>query len=76
LPQGTDQPFNTAALLPTGAALTLQPEEISANTVAQALGRPLAEPSFWHAAGPAPYRDRPAADPHRRPPHILADPDR
>jgi UDP:flavonoid glycosyltransferase YjiC (YdhE family) len=29
LPQGADQPFNTAALLPTGAALALQPNEIT-----------------------------------------------
>ena len=50
LPQGTDQPFNTAALLPTGAALALQPEEISADTVAEAFGRLLEEPSFRQAA--------------------------
>jgi UDP:flavonoid glycosyltransferase YjiC (YdhE family) len=51
LPQGTDQPFNTAALLPTGAALALQPEEITADAVSQALGRLLREPSFRQAAG-------------------------
>ena len=50
LPQGTDQPFNTAALLPTGAALALQPEEITADAVAEALGRLLEEPSFTQAA--------------------------
>jgi UDP:flavonoid glycosyltransferase YjiC (YdhE family) len=50
LPQGTDQPFNTAALLPTGAALALQPNEITADAVAEALGRLLEEPSFGHAA--------------------------
>jgi UDP:flavonoid glycosyltransferase YjiC (YdhE family) len=50
LPQGTDQPFNTAALLPTGAALALQPNEITADAVAEALGRLLNEPSFRHAA--------------------------
>ena len=50
LPQGTDQPSNTAALLPTGAGLALQPEEISAGTVAGALGRLLREPSFRQAA--------------------------
>ena len=50
LPQGTDQPFNTAALLPTGAALALQPEEVTAETVAEALGRLLEEPSFTQAA--------------------------
>ena len=36
LPQGTDQPSNTAALLPTGAALALQPDEITAASVAAA----------------------------------------
>jgi len=49
LPQGTDQPFNTAALLPTGA-LALQPNEITADAVAEALGRLLDEPSFGQAA--------------------------
>jgi UDP:flavonoid glycosyltransferase YjiC (YdhE family) len=50
LPQGTDQPSNTAALLPTGAALGLQPDEISSDAVAEALGRLLNEPSFQQAA--------------------------
>jgi MGT family glycosyltransferase len=50
LPQGTDQPSNTAALLPTGAALALQPDEITADAVAEALGRLLDEPSFRRAA--------------------------
>jgi len=50
LPQGTDQPSNTAALLPTGAALALQPDEITADAVAEALGRLLHEPSFRQAA--------------------------
>ena len=50
LPQGTDQPSNTAALLPTGAALAFQPEEITADAVAEALGRLLNEPSFRQAA--------------------------
>ena len=50
LPQGTDQPSNTAALLPTGAALALQPEEITADAVAGALGRLLDDPSFGAAA--------------------------
>jgi UDP:flavonoid glycosyltransferase YjiC (YdhE family) len=50
LPQGTDQPSNTAALLPTGAALALQPDEITADAVAEALGRLLEEPSFRQAA--------------------------
>ena len=50
LPQGTDQPSNTAALLPTGAALALQPQDITADAVAEALGRLLGEPSFRQAA--------------------------
>ena len=50
LPQGTDQPSNTAALLPTGAALALQPDEVTADTVADALGRLLGESSFRLAA--------------------------
>jgi UDP:flavonoid glycosyltransferase YjiC (YdhE family) len=51
LPQGTDQPFNTAALLPTGAALALQPDEVTSEAVADALGRLLDDPSFRAAAG-------------------------
>jgi UDP:flavonoid glycosyltransferase YjiC (YdhE family) len=51
LPQGTDQPFNTAALLLTGAALALESDEITADSVADALGRLLDKPSFSHAAG-------------------------
>jgi UDP:flavonoid glycosyltransferase YjiC (YdhE family) len=51
LPQGTDQPFNTAALLPTGAALALQPDETTADTVAAAMARLLGEESFRAAAG-------------------------
>ncbi|HZB51764.1 MAG TPA: glycosyltransferase [Mycobacteriales bacterium] len=51
LPQSTDQPSNTAALLPTGAALALQPAAITPDTVAAAVGRLLTEPSFTAAAG-------------------------
>lgn len=51
LPQSTDQPFNTAALLPTGAALALDPTETTAEAVAAALDRLLHEPSFRDAAG-------------------------
>ena len=50
LPQGTDQPSNTAALLPTGAALALGPDEVTADAVAGSLGRLLDEPSFRQAA--------------------------
>ena len=45
-----DQPSNTAAVLPTGAALALQPDETTADAVAEALGRLLNEPSFRQAA--------------------------
>ena len=50
LPQGTDQPSNTAALLPTGAGLALEPGEVTPDAVATALGRLLGEPSFRRAA--------------------------
>ena len=50
VPQGTDQPFNTDALLPTGAALALQPDEVTSDSVAEALGRLLGDPSFRAAA--------------------------
>jgi UDP:flavonoid glycosyltransferase YjiC (YdhE family) len=50
LPQGTDQPSNTAALLPTGAALALQPDETTVGTVAAAMARLLGEASFREAA--------------------------
>jgi UDP:flavonoid glycosyltransferase YjiC (YdhE family) len=50
LPQGTDQPFNTAALMPTGAALALQPGEITPRAVTDALDRLIGEPSFRQAA--------------------------
>ncbi len=64
LPQGTDQPFNTAALLPTGAALALQPEEITPDAVAEALGRLLEDASFREAATRlrAEIEQMPAAD--------------
>lgn len=51
LPQGTDQPSKTAALLPTGAALALWPGEVTADAVAAALDRLLREPSFRNCAG-------------------------
>ena len=50
LPQSTDQPFNTAALMPTGAALALQPDQITPDAVSGALGRLIDEPSFRQAA--------------------------
>jgi UDP:flavonoid glycosyltransferase YjiC (YdhE family) len=48
LPQGTDQPANTAALLPTGAGLAL--ESPTADSVAEAVGRLRDEPGFRAAA--------------------------
>src|SRR5215218_1965727 len=50
IPQGTDQPSNTDALLPTGAALALQPADVTADSVADALGRLLDEPTYRAAA--------------------------
>jgi UDP:flavonoid glycosyltransferase YjiC (YdhE family) len=50
LPQSTDQPLNAAALLPTGAALVLDPDEVDGEAVASALGRLLHEPAFSAAA--------------------------
>lgn len=67
LPQGTDQPSNTAALLPTGAALALQPDDITADAVAEALGRLLNEPSFRQAANRLPRRDAAHANRRGRP---------
>jgi UDP:flavonoid glycosyltransferase YjiC (YdhE family) len=51
MPQSTDQPFNSAALLPTGAALALEPGQLSPHTVTEAVSRLLAEPSFRRSAG-------------------------
>jgi MGT family glycosyltransferase len=64
LPQGTDQPSNTAALVPTGAALALQPDETTAETVAAAMARLLEEGSFRDAAGRlrAEIEEMPTAD--------------
>ena len=50
VPQSTDQPFNAAALLPTRAALTLAPEEVTADAVASAVGDLLHDPAFREAA--------------------------
>ena len=50
LPQSTDQPFNTAALMPTGAALALQPDQITPDAVTEAISRLIGEPSFRQAA--------------------------
>jgi UDP:flavonoid glycosyltransferase YjiC (YdhE family) len=50
LPQGTDQPFNTAALVPTGAALALEPGQVTPDAVRDTLNRLLGEPSFRQAA--------------------------
>lgn len=50
LPQGTDQPFNTAALIRTGAGLALSPHEITADAVADAVDRILDESAIRQAA--------------------------
>jgi UDP:flavonoid glycosyltransferase YjiC (YdhE family) len=50
LPQGTDQPYNSAALVAAGAGLALAPEEVTPNTVADALGEILTDPSFRASA--------------------------
>ena len=50
LPQGTDQPPNTTALLRTGAGLALWPGEVTAEAVEAAVTRLLSEPSFRSAA--------------------------
>jgi hypothetical protein len=69
LPQGTDQPLNAAALTPTGAALTLAPDESTPDAVEGALRHLLDDPSYAAAAGT--FRDRieamPTAD------EVLAD---
>lgn len=51
LPLGADQPMNAAALVPTGAALALQPQETTSAAVAEAVERLLADPSYAGAAG-------------------------
>ncbi|GAA4398845.1 DUF1205 domain-containing protein [Fodinibacter luteus] len=50
LPQSTDQPLNAASLVPTGAALCLQPHETTTKTVAAALRKLLHEPPYREAA--------------------------
>ena len=50
LPQGADQFLNAEALLPTGAALRLLPEQIEPEAVARATASLLSEPSFRVAA--------------------------
>jgi UDP:flavonoid glycosyltransferase YjiC (YdhE family) len=50
IPQGADQFINAQALAPTGAALSLLPEQISPDAVAAALRELLDEQSFRDAA--------------------------
>ena len=50
LPQGTDQPYNSAALVAAGAGLALAAEEITPNTVADTLREILTNPSFRASA--------------------------
>jgi UDP:flavonoid glycosyltransferase YjiC (YdhE family) len=51
IPHGADQFINAHALTPTGAALSLLPEQISPEAVAGAVRELLAEQSFRDAAG-------------------------
>ena len=51
LPQSTDQPFNTAALLPTGAALAIQPGQLTSRSVTEAISSLLDDSAFREAAG-------------------------
>lgn len=50
LPQSTDQPFNAASLVSTGAGLSLDPEEVAVENVTAALHRLLDDPAFRRAA--------------------------
>jgi UDP:flavonoid glycosyltransferase YjiC (YdhE family) len=56
LPQKTDQPLNAAALVPTGAALALEPGQVTAESVAESLRCLLDDPSY--AANAGVLRDR------------------
>jgi UDP:flavonoid glycosyltransferase YjiC (YdhE family) len=69
LPQGTDQPLNTAALVPTGAALALEPGEVTPDSVTDSLRRLLDDPSYAVNAGV--LRDRIGSMPS--PDRVLAD---
>jgi UDP:flavonoid glycosyltransferase YjiC (YdhE family) len=51
LPQGTDHPLNVAALVPTGAALALEPGNVTPDSVEGALRRLLDDPSYATNAG-------------------------
>ncbi len=51
LPQGTDQPAQTTAVLRAGAGLALWPGEVTAQGVRDAVERLLGEPEFAAAAG-------------------------
>ena len=50
VPQAADQFHNAATAEGAGAAIALQPPDVSAPAVAEALGRVLAEPSWAHRA--------------------------
>jgi UDP:flavonoid glycosyltransferase YjiC (YdhE family) len=56
LPHGTHQPLNAAALVPTGAALALEREDVTPDAVADSLRRLLDDPSY--AANAGVLRDR------------------
>ncbi len=61
LPQGTDQPYNAAALARTGAGISLPPEQVSADAVESRL-RALLEQAHYRAAARA-LQDQIAAMP-------------
>jgi UDP:flavonoid glycosyltransferase YjiC (YdhE family) len=50
IPQGAEQFLNAEACQNAGAALTLQPQEVTADAIAAAAGRLLADPRFTTAA--------------------------
>jgi UDP:flavonoid glycosyltransferase YjiC (YdhE family) len=63
LPQGTDQPANSAALVRSGAALALTPEETTADNVADALDQLLGDPRYREAAERVRYEIEAMPDP-------------
>lgn len=62
LPQGTDQPFNAAAVARAGAGEVLAPDQVTVDAVDRALERVLLDPAVRAAAGRlrAEIDDRPA----------------
>jgi UDP:flavonoid glycosyltransferase YjiC (YdhE family) len=50
LPQGTDQPFNALAVAGAGAGVVLNPDQVTADAVADGLDRVLGDPAVRSAA--------------------------